>query len=98
MDHNEIDLSIVNPNVIEESGEKNDKENDKIYISTPETIVSLKYSESEPEPESESESETDQNVDIEIEPYPYEDVMEYEERLKQIIKRRLVTGYYKKST
>ena len=34
--------------------------------------------------------------DKELDPYPVEDAMEYEQRLKQLIKRRLETGYYEK--
>jgi hypothetical protein len=39
---------------------------------------------------------SDSDNDIEANPYEHEDPMEYQQRLKQLIKRRLETGYYEK--
>jgi len=41
-------------------------------------------------------SEVEEYIDIEANPYEHEDAMEYEQRLKQLIKRRKETGYYEK--
>ncbi len=43
-------------------------------------------------------NEVVEDIDEELEPYPGEDAMEYEQRLKQLIKRRKETGYYKMKT
>jgi hypothetical protein len=43
-------------------------------------------------------NEVVEDIDGELEPYPGEDAMEYEQRLKQLIKRRKETGYYKMKT
>ena len=40
--------------------------------------------------------ETETDSDIELNPYEHEDAMEHEQRIKQLIKRRLETGYYQK--
>jgi len=40
--------------------------------------------------------EVEENSDKELDPYQDEDAMEYEERLKKLIKRRMETGYYEK--